>query len=280
MKTGLAIWHYPHRSVLENVRFFAAHGLQSVSLLGTDMAALCRDSTLAAALAEAVRSADLTLTVHHILPRSHSQEDVQTFREQMELIADWQRTYGLLHVYSFDVAQPIRDNILPYLNEVLSRVPGCRVAVEDFGLNAAERAQLESLRGNPRFGYLVDIGHMFLRLTGRNDSGKTLFTHTDDEGPVCDAPDCQAFLRALKARDFPVFEIHLHNNDGVQDMHYFLGDGALDVQGVLRAIKAFGFDGVMTIESAPGFMFECVYPESDRRILDTIGYYHRLWEQA
>ena len=41
MKTGLAIWHYPHRTVFENVAFFAENGFESVSIHGADMLAVC-----------------------------------------------------------------------------------------------------------------------------------------------------------------------------------------------------------------------------------------------
>lgn len=280
MKTGLAIWHYPHRSMLENARFFIQQGYESISLLGTHMVRVCRSAEDSCALAEAVAASGVTLTVHHCLPKTHGTEDVAEFHKGLEAIAAWQKAWGLMAVYSFDVQPGIRDNIAPYLHEVLETVPGCKVAVEDFGLTAAEYAQIEHLKAEPRFGYLLDIGHMFIRLRGRNGSGYPLFTHTDIEGPVCDNPGSASFLDAFRSKEFPVFEIHMHNNDGVEDMHYFLEDGALDVPAVAKAIKVFGFDGVLTIESAPGFHFPCCYPESDERILRTTAYWHDIMKNA
>lgn len=276
MKTGLAIWHYPHRTVVENADYFIKQGYDSISLLGTHMVDVCKNEDDSRALAELVARSGVVLTVHHLLPRTHSETDVAIFRDGVEAIAAWQKQYGLLAVYSFDVLQAIRDNIVPYLQYVLDTVPVCKVGVEDFGLTPEERAQIEHLKAEPRFGYLLDIGHMFIRLVGRNASGVTLFTHSDSEGPVCENPGTEAFLTAFRSKEFPVFEMHMHNNDGVEDMHYFLEDGALDVAGVARAIRNFGFEGVLTIESAPGYRFECRYPDSDERIAKTTAYWRSV----
>lgn len=93
---------------------------------------------------------------------------------------------------------------------------------------------------------------------------------------MCKHPGTEAFLTAFRSKEFPVFEMHMHNNDGVEDMHYFLEDGALDVTGVAHAIKEFGFEGVLTIESAPGYRFECRYPDSDERIAKTTAYWRSV----
>ena len=74
MKTGLAIWHYPHRNMEENIRFFAAQGLKSVSVLGYHLIEVCRDPEEAVRVAEAVKETGVELTVHHKLPRSHTGE--------------------------------------------------------------------------------------------------------------------------------------------------------------------------------------------------------------
>lgn len=276
MKTGLAIWHYPHRTVVENAAYFIKQGYDSISLLGTHMVDVCKNEADSRALAELVAQSGVVLTVHHLLPRTHDAADVAVFHDGVEAIAAWQKQYGLMAVYSFDVLQAIRGNIVPYLQYVLDTVPGCKVAVEDFGLTPEERAQIEHLKAEPRFGYLLDIGHMFIRLVGQNISRQTLFTHSDSEGPVCEHPGTEAFLTAFRSKEFPVFEMHMHNNDGVEDMHYFLEDGALDVTGVSHAIKEFGFKGVLTIESAPGYRFECRYPESDERIAKSTAYWRSM----
>ena len=151
-------------------------------------------------------------------------------------------------------------------------------AVEDFGLNAAEREQIAYLKGNDRFGYLVDIGHLFICLRGQNRSGKALFTHAPDEHPVCEAPDSTVFRSAFESKEHPIFEMHLHNNDGVDDLHWFLEQGKMDVPAVAKALQEMGFEGVLTVESAPGFRFECRGKDADEGIVRTLEYWKKCCE--
>lgn len=275
MIQGLAIWHYPHRTMAENIRFFATRGFESVSLHGAQFVAAIADPVAAEDIATAVRETGVLLTLHYCLPRSHEADAVAVFSAGIKAIEAWQKRYGHIRILSFDVPQPVRGGkgIREYLEMALDTVPSCRVAVEDFGLNEVERAQIKSLRGNERFGYLVDIGHLFIRLRGQNTSGKTLFTHTPDEHERVEDPDAAVFQKVLMSKDYPIFEMHLHNNDGVDDLHWFLEQGSMDVPAVAEALRACGFDGVLTVESAPGYKFECRGREADEGILKTFAYW-------
>ncbi len=272
MTQGLAIWHYPHRSIADNIRYFAAQGFAAVSAHGAQLVQALR-SGQGASIAEAVESSGVALTVHYALPKSHAAENVSIYAAGIETLAAWQNTYGLIKILSFDVPTPIRDSIASYLDIAISDVAECLIAVEDFGLTPDERAQIEYLKGNPRFGYLLDIGHMFIRLRGQNTSGKPLFTNHPDECPACEAPDYSEFMRAMASKEFPVFEMHLHNNDGENDVHWFLEEGALDIPMIARVIQDIAYGGIMTIESAPGFKFECRGRDADEGIMKTFAYW-------
>ena len=280
MLQGLAIWHYPHRAMVDNIRYFASLGLDSVSVHGAQFVNAIADPATSDAIALAVRETGVVFTVHYCLPRKHDPEAVAVFEAGISAIAAWQRTHGSIAVLSFDVPQPIRGGvgIGGYVDFVLETVPDCKVAVEDFGLNATEREQIVHLKGDPRFGYLVDIGHLFIRLRCRNQSGKALFTHAPDEHPVCEAPDSSVFKAAFESKEHPIFEMHLHNNDGVDDLHWFLEQGSMDVPAVARALKEMEFDGVLTVESAPGFRFECRGKDADEGIGRTLEYWKKCCE--
>ncbi len=279
MKNSLAIWHYPHRTMEENIRFFATQGFPAVSVHGARLAdALARGE--GDRLAQAIHESGVTLTVHYALPRAHTPERVRAFEQGIDSIGAWHKSYGLIHVLSFDVPAAIRDHMTPYLEYAMAQTEGCLLAVEDFGLTADERAQIAYLKGNPRFGYLLDIGHMFLRIRGKNQSGKALFSHHDDECPQCDNPGYTDFMRAMDTKEFPVFEMHLHNNDGVNDTHQFLEDGPLDIAMIARVVRDRGFDGIMTIESAPGFKFDCYGDDADTRIMQTFEYWKACYDAS
>lgn len=280
MINGLAIWHYPHRTMVDNIRYFAALGLESVSVHGGQFVNAIYDEAVSEAIAAAVAETGVVFTVHYCLPRDPVPAAVEVFKAGIRDIAAWQKAHGTISVLSFDVPQPIRggSGIGAYLDFALENVPDCRIAVEDFGLTADERAQIEHLKGNPRFGYLVDIGHMFIRMRGQNQSGKTLFTNSPDEHGAVDTPGAEDFGAALDSKEFPIFEMHLHNNDGVKDVHWFLEQGSMDIPAVAKALRARGFEGVLTVESAPGFRFECRGKDADEGIKRTLDYWKKCCE--
>lgn len=276
MINGLAIWHYPHRTAVENVLFFAKQGFSSVSILGYHMDKICRDTKTGAELAKTVKDNNLVLTVHHCMPRTHGEDDVAKFKDSVDVISMWQKKYNLLSVLSFDVPQKIRDDISPYINYVLKYSEFSKVAVEDFGLTKNEQLQLEAFKDNPRFGFLVDIGHMYIRIKGKCAEEATLFRNHPEECPQSDNPGYDDFLKAIHSKEFPIFEIHLHNNDGIDDTHLFFDDGTLDIPMIAKLLKDIGYNEILTIESAPGFKFECSSRESDERILKTFEYWKKL----
>lgn len=274
MINGLAIWHYPIRNDLENSKFFAENGFGAVSMHGRAMAKTSMDEARGAAFATVIRENKLVLTAHSKLPLNHSEEEVAIFKRDIDAIAAWQKKYGLLEVLSFDVAQEVRDNVMPYIEYVLQYEQFGKVALEDFGVTAEERAQIEPLKGNPRFGYLLDIGHMNIRIHGVNTEPINLFRNSPEECPKTANPGYREFLQAFRSKEFPVFEIHLHNNDGAGDLHNFLEVGTIDMQAIADILKEMNYEGIVTIETVPR-LAGYFYPEADEKILETFAYWKK-----
>ena len=65
----------------------------------------------------------------------------------------------------------------------------------------------------------------------------------------------------------------MHNNDGYTDTHQFLENGTLDISAIAKLMNELQFDGVITIESAPGFAFECKGQAADDGIAKTFAYW-------
>ena len=274
MVNGLAIWHYPQRNDLENLQFFADNGFGAVSMHGRAMAKVGMNEEFGEAFASIIREKGLVLTAHSKLPLTHSEEEVAIFKRDIDAIASWQKKYGLLEVLSFDVAQEVRDNVMPYIEYVLGYEQFGKIALEDFGVTEAERAQIEPLKENKRFGYLLDIGHMNIRIHGKNTEPIDLFRNSPSECPQCDNPGYNEFLQAFRSKEFPIFELHLHNNDGVGDLHSMLETGTIDMHAFADILKEFHYDGIVTIESVPRL---CNYfgDEADERILETLAYWKK-----
>jgi sugar phosphate isomerase/epimerase len=113
---------------------------------------------------------------------------------------------------------------------------------------------------------------MNIRIHGVNTEPINLFRNSPSECPQTANPGYREFLQAFRSKDFPIFEIHLHNNDAVNDLHDFLDVGTADMHDISAVLKEINYDGIVTIESVPG-MHGYVYPEADDKILETFEYW-------
>jgi len=179
----------------------------------------------------------------------------------------------LLLTCTFDAAQTQDSRgtlydvprMAPYLAELLSGTEGTdlRIGVEDFPLDQAGldyyRAGLEPLLGSERYGMLVDVGHLNMRLR---------------KWPCYEGASVGEYLARLP---LPVWEVHLHDNNGERDEHGHLGLGNIDFGQVATGLKAIGFAGVSTIEIAPGF-HGASPQESKPRSAESLRQWKGLWD--
>ena len=119
-----------------------------------------------------------------------------------------------------------------------TRGTGVRFGIEDFPLDPLAldyyREELEPVLESPRFGILLDVGHMNLRMAQEDYF----------------ASDVGDYIAGLP---LPIVEVHVHDNRGDRDSHEPLGAGDIPFPAVAGALMAVGFDGVSTIEIAPSF---------------------------
>jgi len=238
MRVGLCVWNLSEEEtpLTEAVGEFAGHGFDAISFLPRQVTALDPDE--ANELVSVVESADLHVTIHGRCDLSR--EDIDTIVG----LFDYR-----LHSISVDAAMTSESRGFffdaPKMARVLSDIAAAtsgsqvRFGVEDFPLDALALehygADLASVVENSRFGALIDVGHMNLRLTtSEYFEGKT------PQDYLADVP-------------VPVIEIHVHDNDGEADSHGHLGFGNIRFEDVVQGLKAIAFDGVSTIEIAPAF---------------------------
>ena len=124
----------------------------------------------------------------------------------------------------------------------------------------------------------MDLGHLNIRLGGTPTEDSQWFRYSGEAFPLPMGDRSEgAFYNAFKSKDFPIFEIHIHNNDGSTDWHNFLKDGIMNIDEVCNVIKKVGYDGVLTIETAPTW-HKCLGEEADRRILESLDYLKKCFE--
>lgn len=258
MKQSLAVWHYPYRTPAENVRYFAREGFEALSLQGIFFLSTIRDPEARKELASALKDTGVTLTIHSILPTKHLGYDVERFEEDMRLVRDWYLETGNLENVSFDVYPDIRPGagaLCVKALEILKDTP-IHVLTEDYGLTPEELTDLEQVRPYPNFGYLMDLGHLNVRLHHGNPGHVALQQHGEG-APLPDGDNSpEAFRNAILSKPFPVWEFHLHNNNGAADQHHCLEDGTLDMAGLAVVLKELDLPAVVTLEVVPAWTGE------------------------
>ena len=255
MYQGLSICHFPYRTTAENIYYFAKHGYTAISEHGLFFFDAISDPVKNAAFTKALRDTGVRFTVHHQLPTTFKNYTEEVYTEHMNAFRRWQDETGLLWNLSFDVYPDIRPFASKYIRIALDVFQGTdtRISVEDYGLSPAEKADLEQFRGEAQFGFLVDIGHMNVRLHNTDK----VFSHDAlnqwGEGAPLPPGDgsAEAFKNAFLSKEFPIFELHLHNNSGKGDEHRCLEEGVIDIPGLARVLKEIGFEGVVSMETVP-----------------------------
>lgn len=254
---GLAAWHYPQRDLVGNVRFFADGGFSAFSAIGGAFAEAIRSEAQADALAEALAKRGTVFTVHYKIPDPENAKETAAFDANIPLMRDWQSRYGLLSVLSFDVWGD-RRACAPKIEQTVRAFSGSGtvLACEDLPLDAEEAKWF----GSDHADTLIDVGHMNLRLSKAGDTSP------------------EAFEKAFASLPFPVRELHLHNNDGVKDLHDLLLNGTICWPQIVKILKKRAYNGIFTIESVPGW-HGLVGGEADKAIFACKEQWETLWSE-
>jgi len=261
MLTAVATWPFmtPRATLPQRVEQFADMGFEGVSLLPGQVLDL--PAAEANGLADLLRGRSLFATVHGDAGLTPD----QTAR-LLEVLGDRLLCLTIDRSYQEDSRGRLYDaeGMAAVLRAVESLSVGTelRFAVEDFPLDemalAHYRAALEPLPASPRYGILIDVGHLNMRRHGaRYFAGLSVGQY-------------------LARVPVPIVEVHLHDNDGTRDAHAPFGQGNVDFAAVVAGLKAAGFDGVATVEVAPGL--HGASPDEDLpRLADAAATWRKLW---
>jgi sugar phosphate isomerase/epimerase len=147
-----------------------------------------------------------------------------------------------------------------------ARLPGhTRITIEDFPLDAAAidhfHASLAPLLCEPAYGLLLDAGHMNMRL------------HSE---PYFMGQSAAEYVGLVP---LPIYEVHLHDNDGRRDLHAPLGSGCLDLAGLVAGLREVDFDEWVTVEVCP-----CLHgaraEDGLQAAFDALAAFRNAWDLA
>ena len=116
---------------------------------------------------------------------------------------------------------------IPFWREILSTTPKDMTLCLENVMESGPDMLLEIVRGvdDPRFRLCLDVGHAACM-------GKDM--------------SVESWIQTMGPW---IAHAHLHNNDGVGDLHQPLGQGVLDMERILSALEAYSSDATLTIEN-------------------------------
>ena len=239
MHYGIAVWNFvePDSSLMALVEEFAAAGFDAVSFSTGQFADVAPAEWRR--IGRLLDELDLVATLHGNFQATPKAIDAVLKHLGKRLVCA-----------TFDAAMTSdsRGTFFdwPRMNPLLEHVEqaACRhdfrFGLEDFPLDAAALesygdAIAPAVRESPRWGMLMDLGHLNLRL------------HQ------------QPYFQSLSPAEYvsrvplPIIEVHVHDNDGTRDAHGPIGLGNTPFVEIAGALRTVGFGGVSTVEIAPAF---------------------------
>ena len=279
MKLGFSSCCYPHRSLLDSIPYAAEHGFDFVECTNVQIDDVLRTPQSAGMLADRLRAHQRGLSIHHALPQPNDEAKVAAFRQSIRAIHAWiSANPGLVWILSFDTWVD-RQASLPLLLHVLERFKDMDlpVATEDYPLNSRDAQAWRQAMAYPNYRLLSDLAHTNVRLC---DTGAQKVWCLKNEGENLPLPpgdnSPQAFEYALRKKPLPIAEIHVHNNNGLQDQHLGINDGTADFAKIVPVLKKIGFDGLVNIEITPT-IHGIHGVDADKLLLENRDIWNRLW---
>ena len=233
----LGAMNHPQHPVVEEIRWMAEMGLDFIDLTLEPPAAGTWQLDVQEVV-DALHEHRMGIVGHtaYYLPLGHPFEEVRT--GAVAELARALETFGQLgagcmnlhpdfrapmHDGKFSVAQNLKS-----IRELLpeARRLGITLMVENLPGNINNADQIgRFLDPIPELGLHLDLGHTNL-MVQHNTTVEILARYADR-----------------------VQHVHLHDNKGgADDLHLPLGAGTLDLTGCIRALKATGYDGTITLE--------------------------------
>jgi sugar phosphate isomerase/epimerase len=235
MKYAVASWMFreTQSSVHELVDVLASYGCDAVSFSLEQITRIPLDER--GAFAQQLRDLDLSVTIH---TGCHLQRDgidtvVEVLGDRLLAITldrvKREQSHGIL----YDMPR-----MAATLSEIRDATKGTeiRFGFEDLPLDDQAinfyRDDIAGFLDDPRYGMLMDIGHLHIRMTQSDYFAGT----------------CTDYVSRIPV---PVIEVHIHDNDGKRDLHAPMGTGTVPFAEVAAGLETIGFSGVATIEIAP-----------------------------
>lgn len=228
MKIGIALWNIRNNSIAATIDRVAAMGFTAVSFLGSSFEEENEKEVIAA-----IKKHKLAVTFHLAFFSTRKAgflKDLKTRLDNIKtLIKNNKLEKTVLNICfdpAFDELGKRQDvvynsaNTIKALKYTLKHIKGVKVGIENWTVNSKvnDFEIIAKKIKSKRLGILLDIGHM----------------HIAVKKGIIDRKNISEYINALP---LPVFELHIHDNNGEEDSHLPLGRGNMDYENVFKELK-------------------------------------------
>ena len=175
----------------------------------------------------------IPLETAHLPPPRFTHDDLARFVGFLDALAPVGTRLFNVHLLEAKASPKIADDVkAAWLGDLVRAARERSVSVTLENVDEPPDVLRKALDAVPDLGFCLDVGHA--HLDKRDDGGR-------------------AYLEALKDR---LALVHVHDNHGGHgkegDEHLPLGKGTIDVERDVRAVRAAGYDGRLTLEIFAG----------------------------
>ncbi len=229
-------------SIVDKFRAIARWGFSGVSVLPQELVRAL--AQLGPTVIEDIGKTGLKLLVHGAIGAAGRPGFEQEIAAQIEITRTFQEKTGNVANFCFDPGCVRGESGMSFSTEASVRALGLasglwadcgvEVGIENWPCGPfipdLEEVKQELVGLPVRF--LLDVGHVLLAQKRGHLEGISM----------------SAFVEGLP---LPICEIHVHDNDGTDDTHWTLGDGAMDMGELAEALRVTPGECWVTIESRP-----------------------------
>lgn len=249
LKYGFSQCNFPHMDMFQCIEFAKSNGFDFLETYWEHVTdTIINDGEK---FADVLKKSGLNLTIHHALLVEKRTDE---FERSILAIKDWYDKYGLLNILSFDtwVNRTISFKHLLWVLELFKDTK-VKILTEDYPVLSWQLERWAEVKKYNNYGLLLDIGHMNLRLCDNGEYQPYEITSQVGEAapllPCDNSPE--AFYNALKNKPLPIYQIHVHNNDGIKDCHDSILNGTANYEEIIKILYKLEFDGFVDFELVP-----------------------------
>ena len=229
MRIGIALWNIRKKSIVQTINHLSKMGFTAISFLGSSF-----EDASEKAVAEAIKRNKLVVTFHLAFFAMRKKWFLKELKTRLDNINGFikrnkleKQVLNICFDPAFDEVGTRHDvvynsnNTIKALKFSLKHTKRMKIGIENWIVNSkiSDFQRIRKAIKSKRLGMLLDLGHMNIAV----------------KKGLIDRGNLYEYVSSLP---LPIVELHVHDNNGLEDSHLPLGRGNMDYAEVFKTLKA------------------------------------------